>query len=67
MCVKVMLLPEIKEIVTTDTVPQKVNPGSKLVVLSTGPIFAGAIRQNYYHRSIGELFDFGDRTQLDEL
>ncbi len=59
-------MPQIKEIVTTDTVPQTVNPGSKLVVLSTGPIFAGAIRQNYYHRSIGELFDFGDRTQLDE-
>ncbi len=59
-------MPEIKEIVTTDTVPQNIHPGSKLVVLSTGPVFAGAIRQNYYHRSIGELFDFGDRTQLDE-
>lgn len=59
-------VPEIKEIVTTDTVPQNVRPGSKLVVLSTGTIFAGAIRQNYYHRSIGELFDFGDKTQQEE-
>lgn len=59
-------MPQIKEIVTTDTVPQTVRPGSKLVVLSTAPIFAGAIRQNYYHRSIGELFDFGDRSHTDE-
>lgn len=59
-------MPEISEIVTTDTVPQIVPPNSKLVVLSTASIFAGAIRQNYFHRSIGELFDFGDRTQVEE-
>ena len=59
-------VPEIKEIVTTDTVPQNVRPDSKLVVLSTAPIFAGAIRQNYFRRSIGELFDFGDRDQPEE-
>ncbi len=60
-------VPEIKQIVTTDTVPQSVrNSESKLVVLSTAPIFAGAILQNYYHRSIGELFDFGVRTQHEE-
>lgn len=58
-------VPEIKEILTTDTVPQSPRPGSKLVVLSTGRIFAGAIRQNYLHRSIGELFDFGDKVQVD--
>jgi ribose-phosphate pyrophosphokinase len=53
-------IPEIKEIVTTDTVPQAdVDNTSKLVVLSTAPVFAGAIRQNYYRQSIGELFDFG--------
>jgi len=56
-------VPEIKEIVTTDTVPQHERSEPKLVVLSTGPVFAGAIRQNYYRQSIGELFDFGD----DEL
>lgn len=59
-------VPEIMEIVTTDTVPQVIRLGSKLAVLSTGSIFAGAIRQNYYHRSIGELFDFGDRSQTEE-
>ncbi len=58
-------VPEITQIVTTDTVPQSPPPGSKLTVLSTGPIFAGAIRQNYFHRSIGELFDFGDKPQAD--
>jgi ribose-phosphate pyrophosphokinase len=60
-------IPEIKEIVTTDTVPQiEGRPGSKLTVLSTGPIFAGAIRQNYSHRSIGDLFDFGERSLVEE-
>ena len=59
-------VPEITEIVTTDTVPQSPNPDSKLVVLSTGSIFAGAIQQNYLHRSIGELFDFGDRPPSEE-
>ncbi len=59
-------VPEIVEIVTTDTVPQSPGPGSKLVVLSTAPVFAGAIRQNYFHRSIGELFDFGHESQTDD-
>ncbi|CUS02281.2 putative ribose-phosphate pyrophosphokinase [Candidatus Promineifilum breve] len=59
-------IPEIVEIITTDTVPQSPGPDSKLAVLSTGPVFAGAIMQNYHHRSIGELFDFGDRTMLEE-
>lgn len=60
-------VPEIREIVTTDTVPQQLaQEGSKLVVLSTGSIFGGAIRQNYYHRSIGDLFDFGDRNAQEE-
>lgn len=53
-------IPEIKQIITTDTVPQpKENRPEKLAVLSTAPVFAGAIRQNYYRQSIGELFDFG--------
>jgi ribose-phosphate pyrophosphokinase len=59
-------MPEIREIVTTDTVPQKVEDCAKLTVLSTGPVFAGAIRQNYLRRSIGELFDFGSRDQPEE-
>lgn len=60
-------IPQIKEIVTTDTVPQRWPvEDSKLVVLSTAPIFAGAIRQNYFRRSIGDLFDFGDRDTAEE-
>ncbi|MBX7254132.1 MAG: ribose-phosphate pyrophosphokinase [Candidatus Promineofilum sp.] len=60
-------IPQICEIVTTDTVPQR-SPRDypKLVVLSTGPVFAGAIRQNYYRQSIGELFDFGDHDDTDQ-
>lgn len=57
---RLVMIPEIKEIVTTDTVPQPIdNRPPKLVVLSTATVFAGAIRQNYYRQSIGELFDFG--------
>lgn len=64
---KLEAIPQIKEIVTTDTVPQGLpREGSKLVVLSTGPVFAGAIRQNYFRRSIGDLFDFGDRDTAEE-
>jgi ribose-phosphate pyrophosphokinase len=59
-------VPEIVEIITTDTVPQNPEKHSKLIVLSTGPVFAGAIRQNYLHRSIGELFDFGDHAPAEE-
>ena len=53
-------IPQIREIVTTDTV--RLPPGRmvpNMTVLSTAPVFAGAIRQNYLRRSIGELFDFG--------
>jgi ribose-phosphate pyrophosphokinase len=53
-------LPQLREIVTTDTVPlprEKRLPN--MTVLSTAPVFAGAIYQNYNRRSIGELFDFG--------
>ncbi len=63
---RIEAIPEIVEIITTDTVPQTPGPNSKLAVLSTGPVFAGAIMQNYHHRSIGELFDFGDRAMLEE-
>jgi ribose-phosphate pyrophosphokinase len=53
-------IPEVREFVTTDTVPFpfKRKPPN-MTVLSTAPVFSGAIRQNYNRRSIGELFDFG--------
>lgn len=53
-------IPQIREIVTTDTVPREESEKpDNMVVLSTAPVFGDAIRQNYYRRSIGELFDFG--------
>lgn len=55
------VIPEIVEIVATDTVPlpEERRP-EKLVTLYTGSVFAGAIRQNYSQQSIGELFDFAE-------
>jgi ribose-phosphate pyrophosphokinase len=53
--------PQVKEIVTTDTVP--IPPEKRLpnvVVLSVAPIFGEAIRKNYLHESIGDLFTFWD-------
>lgn len=53
-------IPEVQEFVTTDTVPVPVeNRPPNMTVLSTAPVFSGAISQNYNRRSIGELFDFG--------
>jgi ribose-phosphate pyrophosphokinase len=53
-------IPQITEIVTTDTVyiPEEKRPKT-LRVLSVAPIFAEAIRRNYTRMSIGGLFDFG--------
>lgn len=53
-------VPEIEEIVTTDTVPiplEKRPPN--LTVLAVAPIFGEAIRRNYCKESIGDLFAFG--------
>ena len=53
-------IPQITEIVTTDTVciPEEKRP-KHLRVLSVAPIFGEAIRRNYSRMSIGGLFDFG--------
>ena len=53
---------QIREIVTTDTV--HIAPGNrhpKLTVLPVGSIFADAIRHNFHHESISDLFVFGDQ------
>ncbi len=58
---KLAALPQITEIIATDTVyipPEKRHP--KLHLLSVAPIFADAIRRNYLRESIGDLFVFGD-------
>jgi len=54
-------VPQIKEIITTDTVyqpPERHNP--KLTVLSVAPIFASSIHRNFNRESISDLFVFGE-------
>ncbi len=60
---KLAEVPQITEIVTTDTVyipPEKRH--SKLHLLSVAPVFGDAIRRNYLRESIGDLFIYGDKT-----
>ncbi|MEW5720825.1 MAG: ribose-phosphate pyrophosphokinase, partial [Chloroflexota bacterium] len=57
-------IPQITRIVTTDTVTiplEKRHP--KLQVLSVAHIFGDAIRRNYLHQSIGDLFVFGEENK----
>lgn len=60
---KIAAVPEITELVTTDTVhrPKKKRP-SNMTVLTVAPAFAEAIRCNYLRQSIGTLFDFGEEN-----
>ncbi|MEJ5199441.1 MAG: ribose-phosphate pyrophosphokinase [Anaerolineae bacterium] len=51
---------QIKEIITTDTVPPPAQPPAKLTVLSVAPVFGEAIWRNSSRQSIGSLFVFGD-------
>jgi ribose-phosphate pyrophosphokinase len=56
---KLKAIPQITEIVTTDTVsipPEKRLPHMK--ILSVAPVFGEAIRRNYLGQSIGSLFSF---------
>ena len=60
---KLAAVPQITEIVTTDTVavpPEKRSP--KLHTLSVARVFGEAIRRNYLRRSIGDLFVFGEEN-----
>ena len=60
---KLAALPQITEIVTTDTIfipPEKRHP--KLHLLSVAPVFADAIRRNFLRESIGDLFVYGDES-----
>jgi ribose-phosphate pyrophosphokinase len=57
---KLAALPQITEIVTTDTVyipPEMRHP--KLHLLSVAHVFGDAIRRNYLRESIGDLFIYG--------
>ena len=60
---KLAAVPQITEIVTTDTVyipPEKRHP--KLHGLSVAHVFGEAIRRNYLRQSIGDLFVFGEEN-----
>lgn len=62
---KLNAIPQIKEIVTTNTVPAPANPPENLTVLSVAPVFGEAIWRNYHRKSIGDLFTFSEE-QLEE-
>ena len=58
---RLAVVPEIAEIITTDTVyipPEKMHP--KLTVLSVAPVFADAIYHNINRESLSDLFVFGE-------
>jgi ribose-phosphate pyrophosphokinase len=60
---KLAAVPQITEIVTTDTVyipPEKRHP--KLHIVSVAHVFGEAIRRNYLRQSIGGLFVFGEES-----
>jgi ribose-phosphate pyrophosphokinase len=57
---KLGAIPEIDEIITTDTVPiPRERRLPHLKVLSVAPVFGEAIQRNYHKQSIGDLFAFG--------
>lgn len=54
-------IPQISEIVTTDTVHIPLEKRhKKLTVLPVGSVFADAIQHNFHHESINDLFVFGE-------
>jgi ribose-phosphate pyrophosphokinase len=56
-------IPQISEIVTTDTIPQP--PEKRLpnmTILSVASIFGEAIRRNCLRQSIGDLYAFGEEA-----
>jgi ribose-phosphate pyrophosphokinase len=54
-------IPQIREIVTTDTVPiPRAKRLQNMTVLSVAPVFGAAIERNYLHESLGDLFAFGE-------
>ena len=56
---RIVAVPEVKQIITTDTVPIPPEKRvSNLTILSVAPIFGEAIRRNCCHQSIGDLFAY---------
>jgi ribose-phosphate pyrophosphokinase len=60
-------IPQINEVVTTDTVPPppKHTLPYKLTVLSVTQIFGEAIWRNYNRQSIGGLFSYWKDSEID--
>lgn len=59
-------IPQLTEIVTTDTVP--IPPAKRvdcLKIISVAPVFGEAIWRNYNRQSIGDLFSFHDDQKED--
>ena len=54
-------IPQISEIITTDTVPQQPSKTLpyRMTILPVAPIFGEAIWRNYTRQSIGGLFSYG--------
>jgi ribose-phosphate pyrophosphokinase len=64
---RVSALPQVHQIVTTDTVPIALaRRVPKLRVLSVAPLFGEAIRRNYFRQSIGDLFTFWEDYRSED-
>lgn len=62
---RIFQIPEVKELVTTDTVPQAENiSNKKITVLPVAPLLADAIYCNHTGESIGNLFAFWEDFRL---
>lgn len=63
---KLAAIPQITEIAATDTVniPIEKRPAN-LKILSVAPIFGEAIKCNYFHQSIGNLFTYAKEDSND--
>lgn len=55
---RILALPQVVEVITTDTCPQRKDE-PRLKVLSVAPVIGEAIRRNVSHQSIGDLFAYG--------
>jgi ribose-phosphate pyrophosphokinase len=55
-------IPQISELITTDTVPPPPERLPNMTILPTAPIFGEAIWRNSSRKSIGNLFVFGDES-----
>jgi ribose-phosphate pyrophosphokinase len=58
-------IPQITEVVTTDTVPPQLSKTHpfQMTILPVGPLFGEAIWRNYTRQSIGGLFSYGQEPE----